>query len=135
MNRQMDIFDFIEKPLESKQRPFRPQFEQLFEKVRDLACLCANCLCEFCVNNAEQSLDRVKPGEMQEPCFNCDEYRVYDRDYRKQNQLKEECTKFVMSDYGAKSNRKRIKLVGLSYKHKSVWNRCTKSWSKDKNDG
>ena len=111
MHRQMDIFDFIEKPPESEQRPPRTQFEQLFEKVRDPVCLCANCLCEFCVNNAEQSLDRVKPGEMQEPCFNCDDCRAYDGDCRKQYQRKEECSEFVMSDYGARRNRKRIRLV------------------------
>lgn len=111
MHRQMDIFDFIEKPPESEQRPTQTQFEQLFEKVRDPVCLCANCLCEFCVNNAEQSLDRVKPGEMQEPCFNCDDCRAYDGDRRKQNQRKEDCAEFVMSDYGARRNRKRIKLI------------------------
>ena len=86
MHRQMDIFDFIEKPPESKLKPPLTQFEQLFEKVRNPVCLCANCLCEFCVNNAEQSLDRVKPGEMQEPCFNCDDCRAYDGDCRKQYQ-------------------------------------------------
>lgn len=43
MDRQMDIFDFIEKPPESEQRPPRTQFEQLFERVRDPVCLCANC--------------------------------------------------------------------------------------------
>lgn len=115
MNQQMDIFDFIEKPPEREQRPPRTQFEQLFEKVRDPVCLCTNCLCEFCVNNAELSLDRVKPGEMQEPCFNCDECRVYDGDCRKLNQSKEECVEFVMSDYGAMRNRKGIKLNRRSY--------------------
>ena len=115
MYRQMDIFDFIEKPPESELKPPRTQFEQLFEKVRDPVCLCTNCLCEFCVNNAELSLDRVKPGEMQEPCFNCDECRVYDGDCRKLNQSKEECVEFVMSDYGAMRNRKGIKLNRRSY--------------------
>ena len=108
MHRQMDIFDFIEKPQESEQRTTRTQFEQLFEKVRDPVCLCANCLCEFCVNNVEGD---IKPGEMQEPCFNCDECRTYDGDCRKQNQCKEECSEFVMSDYGARRNRKRIRLI------------------------
>ena len=111
MYRQMDIFDFIEGYPESEPKPPRIQFEQLFEKVRDPMCLCTNCLCEYCVNNVEQSRDKVKPGEMQEPCFNCDECRVYDGDCRRQNQRKEECVKFVMSDYGARRNRKRIKLI------------------------
>ncbi len=111
MDQQMDIFDFIEKPPESEQKPPRTQFEQLFERVKDPVFLCANCLCEYCVNNVEQSRDKVKQGEMLEPCFNCDECRVYDRDFRKQNQRKEKCEEFVMSDYGARRNRKRIRLV------------------------
>ena len=111
MYRQMEIFDLIEKPQKIEQKPPQSQFDQLFEKVQDPVCLCANCLCEYCVNNAEQSLDRVKPGEMQEPCFNCDDCRVYDGDRRKLNQRKEECVEFVMSDYGARRNRKRIRLV------------------------
>ncbi len=115
MYRQMDIFDFIEnieKPPESEQKPPQSQFDQLFEKVRDPVCLCTNCLCEYCVNNAEQSRDKVKPGEMQEPCFSCDECRVYDGNSWKQNQRKEICVKFIMSDYGARRNRRRIKLIG-----------------------
>lgn len=109
MYRQMDIFNFIEKPPESEQKPSRMQFEQLFEKVRDPVIECANCLCQYCVNNVEG--DKVKPREMQEPCFICDECRTYDGDCRKQNQRKEECAKFVMSDYGARRNRKRIRLI------------------------
>lgn len=108
MYRQMDIFDFIEKPSESEQKPPRTQFEQLFEKIRDPVVECANCLCQYCANNVEGD---IKPGEMQEPCFNCDDCRAYDGDYRKQNQHKEECTEFVMSDYGARRNRERIKLI------------------------
>lgn len=111
MYRQMDIFDFIEKLPESEQKPPQTQFEQLFEKVRDPVFPCANCLCEYCVNNAEQSLEKVKQGEMQEPCFICDECRVYDGDCKKQIQRKEECEKFVISDYGARRIRKRIKMI------------------------
>lgn len=109
MVRQMDISDFMEKPPESEQKPPRTQFEQLFEKVRDPVIQCANCLCQYCVNNAEG--DKVRQGEMQEPCFICDECRAYDGDCRKQNQLKEECEEFVISDYGAERNRKKIKLI------------------------
>lgn len=111
MNRQMDIFDFIKKPLEIEQKPSQTQFGQLFEKVRNPICLCTNCLCEYCVNNAEQSRDKVKQGEMLEPCFNCDECRIYSGDCRLKHQGKEECANFVISDYGARRNRKRIKLI------------------------
>lgn len=112
MHRQMDIFDFIEKPPESEQRPIRTQFEQLFEKVKDPVWLCANCLCEYCANNVEQSQDRVKPGEMREPCFNCDECREYSGESQHANQRKEECSDFAMSDYGAQRNRKRFRIIG-----------------------
>ena len=109
MYRQMDIFEFIEKSPESEQKPPRTQFEQLFEKVRDPVIKCANCLCQYCVNNAEG--DKVKLGEMQTPCFICDECRTYDGDCRKQDQCKEECLEFVISDYGVRRNRKRIRLI------------------------
>ena len=58
MYRQMEIFDLIEKLQEIEQKPPQAQFDQLFEKVQDPVCLCANCLCEYCVNNAEQSRDK-----------------------------------------------------------------------------
>lgn len=108
MDRQMDIFDFIEKPPESVQKPPQTQFEKLFEKIRDPVAKCANCLCQYCANNVEGD---IKPGEMQEPCFNCDDCREYDGECRKKNQRKEECAEFVMSDYGARRNRRRIKLI------------------------
>ena len=111
MYRQMDIFDFIEKLPESEQKPPQTQFEQLFEKVKDPVFPCANCLCEYCVNNAEQSLEKVKQGEMQEPCFNCDGCRVYSGDCMLKNQRKEDCANFVMSEYGAQRNRKRIRII------------------------
>ena len=111
MYRQMDIFDFIERSPESGQKSPRIQFEQLFEKIGNPVCLCTNCLCEYCVNNVEQLRDKVKQKEMREPCFNCDECRVYDGNCRRQNQCKEECVRFAMSDYGARRNRKRIKLI------------------------
>ncbi len=109
IDRQMDIFDFIEKPPESEQKPPQTQFEQLFKRIRYPVIECVNCLCQYCANNVEG--DKVKSGEMQEPCYNCDECRVYYGDYRKQNQRKEDCAEFVMSDYGARRNRKRIKLI------------------------
>ena len=77
---QMNIFEFIEKPPESKQKSLRTQFEQLFEKVNCPVILCANCLCKYCTNNVEEVWSKVKPEEMQEPCFNCDECRIYSGD-------------------------------------------------------
>ena len=111
MDRQMDIFDFIEKPPGYEQSPFQTQFEQLFEKIRDPVIQCANCLCRYCVNNAEEVWNTVQPEEVQEPCFICDECRVYNGGCRLRKQRKEECVNFVMSDYGARRNRRRFKIV------------------------
>lgn len=111
MYRQMDIFEFIEKTPESEQKQPRTQFEQLFEKVKCPVMLCVNCLCQYCVNNVEEVWGKVKPEEMQEPCFNCDECRIYSGDCQLQNQQRVECMNFVMSDYGAAKNRKRITLI------------------------
>lgn len=89
----------------------KTQFEQIFKKLRDPVCLCSNCLCEFCLNNAEQATEKAKLEEMQEPCLNCDGCRVYDGDSRKQDQRKEECEKFIISDYGVRINRKKIRRI------------------------
>lgn len=114
MYQQMEIFDFIEKPpgcdpSECEPPPYRTQFEQLFEKVKDPVLLCTNCLCQYCANNIEEY--RVKPEEIQESCFICDECRIYNGDHKLPKQMKWECENFVMSDYGARRNRKRIKLI------------------------
>ena len=111
MYRQVNIFEFIEKPTESKQKSPLTQFEQLFEKVNRPVILCANCLCQYCTNNVEEVWGKVKPEEMQEPCFNCDECRIFSGDCQFRNQQQEECGNFVMSDHGASRNRKKIKLI------------------------
>lgn len=113
MYKQMDIFDFIENPipLEQVRQPVQTQFEQLFEKVKNPVIPCANCLCQYCVNNVEELRVKARLEEMQEPCFNCDECQVYGGDCLLRNQKKEECVNFIMSDYGAARNRKRIKLI------------------------
>lgn len=113
MYKQMNMFDFIEALPEIELSPARPhtQFEHLFEKVKDPVCLCANCLCQYCANNVEQSQDRVKSGEMLEPCFNCDECKLYSGEKHLISQRRKECLNFVMSDYGASKNRKRFQLI------------------------
>lgn len=111
MHRQMDIFDFVEKPPDDEQKPLRTQFEQLFEKVKNPVMLCANCLCQYCANNEEEVWHKVKPEEIQEPCLNCDKCKIYGGDCQFQSQRKEYCTDFVISDYAVEKNRKRINLV------------------------
>ena len=111
MYRQMDMFDLIGGVPECGHPPPQTQFERLFEKVKDPLIPCANCLCQYCVNNVEEIWDKVRPEEMQEPCFNCDECRVYSGERMLKNQRKEECENFTISDYGAGRNRKMMRLI------------------------
>lgn len=111
MYQQMDIFDFIEKSPESKQEQFQTQFEQLFNKVRDPVLSCTNCLCKYCGNNVEELWRTVKAGEMRKPCFNCDECRIYSGDYKDSLKIRENCANFILSDYGAKRNRRKIHVI------------------------
>lgn len=111
-NKQMDIYDFIEKPLEAAEIP-EPStlFERLFEKLRDPVIKCANCLCERCINNVEKPWNEVLTEEQINPCFNCDECRHYTGDIRHRSQCMENCCKFEISDYAAAVRRKKIKIV------------------------
>ncbi|RKI90460.1 hypothetical protein D7V94_13600 [Parablautia intestinalis] len=111
MYHQMSIFDFIERIPQSEQDLSLPQFEELFDKVKNPVIRCANCLCQYCANNAEELWRKVEPAEMKEPCFNCDECQVYNGDFCLTNQQKSECVKFIISDYGAKKNRKRMRII------------------------
>lgn len=114
MFKQMDIFEFIEKPQETIP-PVEPEckttLEKLFDKIDNPVTQCANCLCERCVNNVEDLWSKVQPGEQIEPCFNCDECRLYTGEYKHRIQRKEDCNEFVISDYAAKLRRKKIKKV------------------------
>lgn len=111
MKGQMDIFDFIEKT-EEKPAELRQNIpSQLLYKVNNPVLLCANCVCNYCVNNEQEVWNKVKPEEVIEPCFNCDECRIFTGDCREKIQSKEYCDKFVISDYGAAQNRKHIKLI------------------------
>ena len=103
MEGQMDIFDFIEKP--------RTQFEQLFEKIKDPVMRCVNCLCQYCANNVEEIWGKVKPEEIRESCFNCDECRTFTGQAGHREHLLEGCNKFVLSEYGAERNRKKFKVI------------------------
>lgn len=113
MNRQMDIFDFIEEPAASGDAlPHKSLFEQIFfGEVDNPVIRCVNCLCQYCANNVEEVWHNVKPEEQQIPCFNCDECRTYAGEMRYKEQDKKDCGDFVLSDYGAKRNRKKIRIV------------------------
>ena len=115
MHRQMDIFDFIEKPLghgKYEELPgHKTMIQQIFGRVNNPVLRCANCLCNYCVNNAEELYRKVMPEEVKEACFTCDGCYEYSGDCRHKSQIKEDCERFVISEYGAKWNRRKLKLV------------------------
>lgn len=114
MYKQMNIFDFIEKIPESVEpSPSLTLFEKVFEKINDPVLRCVNCLCQYCVNNAEEVWRTVRPEELQEPCFNCDECFEYGGEPGSKICDRKDCEKFVLSDYGAGKNRKKIRLIKI----------------------
>lgn len=112
---QMEIFDFIEKPPEHKSHENHPQSEtllqRLFGRTNNPVTGCRNCLCNFCANNAEELYHKVKPEEMRECCLDCDGCREYTGDCAHRSRAKEDCEKFVVSDYGAGMVRGKFRIV------------------------
>lgn len=108
---QMSIFDFIEKPQEPERSEFITLLERLFGKIDDPVMQCGNCLCSRCVNNVEELWRRFRPEEVRESCFNCDECRYYTGNSSHRTQRKEDCSKFVISEYEAAKRRKKIKIL------------------------
>lgn len=110
MYRQIDIFDFIEKP--SEEPCTQTLFERIFEKINNPVSRCANCLCQYCTHNAEELYHTVKLEEAaEEPCFNCDECREYSGEPQHRICRKEECENFILSEYGANRVRKSWKVI------------------------
>ena len=107
MYEQLTLFDLA--PAQEK-----PLFEQIFTPVKAPAVLCANCLCQYCTHNAEEVYRTVTAEEAitaEEPCFICDECREYTGETKHRVCQKQDCRNFIMSEFGKKRNRKRIKLI------------------------
>lgn len=104
MYKQIDMFDFIPKP-----EKHRTLLERLFGRTNNPLIPCTNCLCGYCVNNAEDLWTKVKPEEQRKPCFNCDECKYYTGKQKNRTQRIEDCEEFVISNYAAASRRKKIK--------------------------
>lgn len=111
MEGQMDIFNFIEKPEEQPTEKLQNISRQLLYIVDNPVTRCANCVCQYCVNNAEELWNKVRPDEVIESCFNCDECHEFTGDCQHKVESKRYCDKFSLSDYGAARNRKHIKLI------------------------
>lgn len=108
MYEQLSLFDLDQKINPQKET----LFEQLLPVVKNPIMLCVNCLCQYCTHNVEELYNTVKLEEVaDEPCFICDECMVYSGENTHKVCLKMDCENFVMSNYGAKRNRKRFKLV------------------------
>lgn len=73
---------------------------------------CYYCLCNSCVNNVESRTVNVRevPNDY-DPCFICDDCCVYDGDCQKKNMEIEKCKKYIIDDYHAQKNRKKIKII------------------------
>lgn len=69
---------------------------------------CGGCICNKCANNVDGC---YKPGEMKEPCFNCDDCMNYSGDRNLKDNWKSECKAFIITNYHAEKNRERIKLL------------------------
>ena len=72
---------------------------------------CYYCLCRSCINNAESLT--VNPEEVPydwHPCFFCDICNNFDGE-SPENMEREECHEYVIDDYHARQNRKKIRIV------------------------
>lgn len=68
---------------------------------------CGGCICNHCANSAECWDDCT--GEMENPCFICDECINYDGHGRRQNRV--QCSHYKITNKYAEYLRKRIKAV------------------------
>lgn len=57
---------------------------------------CGRCICDTCANSVESNYHYRTLGEMDEPCFTCDECRHYDGDWHKRSQWREQCERFKL---------------------------------------
>ncbi len=74
---------------------------------------CYYCLCNSCINNAENRY--VQPDEILgngwEPCFFCDDCKIYDNDVSKQDMERGQCARYKIDNHHAGEKRKKIKIV------------------------
>jgi len=98
--KQMDIFDYIEKP--------KTALENLFGKSHDPVIPCVNCLCSRCANNIEGDIDS---DEVTEACFQCDKCQIYTGNQMSRCVIKENCNNFEISNKAAAEIRKKMKMI------------------------
>lgn len=72
---------------------------------------CYYCLCNSCINNAESMT--ITSDELPydwKPCFFCDICRNFDGE-SPENMEREECSEYVVDNYHAVQNRKKLRIV------------------------
>lgn len=72
---------------------------------------CYYCLCNSCINNAESMT--ITPDELPydwKPCFFCDICKNFDGESM-ENMEREECSEYVIDNYHAVQNRKKLRIV------------------------
>lgn len=88
--------------------------ERLLEQPKPrvpMADPCYYCLCNSCINNAESRT--ITPDELPydwKPCFFCDICRNFDGESPEVME-KTECSEYVIDNYHAAQNRKKLKIV------------------------
>lgn len=111
MYEQLELFG-----LEQTDKKAKTMFEQILPVIDNPIIQCANCLCQYCTHNAEELGNTISAEEAADtPCFICDECRIYSGDSNQKILRKEDCDNFIMSDHGAKRNRKRFKVISKQY--------------------
>ena len=71
--------------------------------------LCWGCICNRCANSVE-CFDHC-PGEMDEPCFTCDECIYYDGKSDRRVMRRDECPKYKITEYYVSIFRKKMKIL------------------------
>lgn len=71
---------------------------------------CIGCICEHCANSAE-CFDHCQ-GEMDDPCFNCDDCIHWDGKTGRE-MWRDECPKYKITEYWAAHLRRKMKIVRI----------------------
>lgn len=69
---------------------------------------CMECICNHCANSAE-CFDHCQ-GEMDEPCYNCDDCIHYDGEVGRE-MWRDECPKYKITEYWAAHLRRKMKII------------------------
>ena len=69
---------------------------------------CMGCIRNHCANSAE-CFDHCQ-GEMDEPCYNCDDCIHYDGEVGRE-MWRDECPKYKITEYWAAHLRRKMKII------------------------